>query len=142
MITASAPLRTAIVTSDAPPPAGSYSQAVLAAGTLYISGQTPRLPDGRRCTDEPFATQARLTLTNLDTIAAAAGTALADAAFVTVYLRDPRNQSAEFDTIYREILGSPSVLPARAVVQSDLPHGEIEVTAVIPVRAAEPDHAL
>jgi len=130
-------VRTAITTSEAPPPAGTYSQGILAGNTLYISGQTPRLPNGQRCTDEPFDVQVRLTLTNLQTIATTAGAELADAAFVTVYLRDPRNQAAEFDAIYREILGETEVPPARAVVQSELPHGELEVTAVIPLQSKE-----
>lgn len=134
--------RSAISTTAAPPPAGTYSQAVLAGGTLYVSGQTPRWSDGRRCTDEPFATQARLTLSNVDTIAQAADARLAEAAFVTVYLRDPGSQAAEFDEVYRDVLGPNTVPPARAVVQSDLPHGEIEVTAMIPVRILEPDHDL
>ncbi|PKW16409.1 RidA family protein [Saccharopolyspora spinosa] len=132
--------RLAITSADAPPPAGTYSQAVLADGTLYISGQTPRLPDGRRCTDEPFRTQARLTLANLNGIADAAGTRLADAAFVTVYLRDPRSQATEFDAVYQDVIGPTDTPPARAIVQSDLPNGEIEVTAVIPVRTLERDH--
>jgi 2-iminobutanoate/2-iminopropanoate deaminase len=134
--------RSAIRTAAAPPPAGTYSQAVLAGGTLYISGQTPRRPDGSRCTGEPFATQARLTLTNLDAIANAAGARLADAAFITVYLRDPRSQAAEFDDVYRAVVGPTDVPPARAVVQSDLPHGDIEVTAVIPIQTPEPSHEL
>ncbi|MFD1212752.1 RidA family protein [Arthrobacter sp. GCM10027362] len=134
--------RIAVSTTAAPQPAGTYSQAVIAGGTLYISGQTPRLPDGRRCTDEPFAVQAGLTLANVDALAAAAGTSLAAAAFVTVYLRDPGSQAAEFDAIYRDLLGPSATLPARAVVQSNLPHGEIEVTAVIPVQDREDHRAL
>lgn len=124
--------RTAISTPLAPPPAGSYSQAILAAGTLYISGQTPRRADGRRCGDEPFAIQTQLVLDNLEAIASAAGTSLANAAFVTVYLRDPATQAGEFDTVYRDFLQPSQPFPARAIVQSDLPHGDLEVTAVIP----------
>ena len=132
--------RTAITTDAAPPPAGTYSQAIRAGDTLYISGQTPRRPDGRRCGDEPFTTQARLTLANLAAIAEAAGVRLADAALVTVYLRDPRTQAADFDAVYRDAIGHPAVPPARAVVQSDLPHGDIEVTAVIPIPTRDGDH--
>jgi hypothetical protein len=71
-------------------------------------------------------------------LAEAAGTRLADAAPVTVYLRDPRTQAAEFDVVYRQALGDPAVPPARPVVQSDLPHGDIEVTAVVPIPPPEP----
>lgn len=66
--------RTPIETPTAPPPAGTYSQAIQANGLLFVSGQTPRLPDGTRLNDQPFAVQARQTLTNLEHVAAAAGT--------------------------------------------------------------------
>ena len=125
--------RRAVSTTSAPPPAGTYSQGVVAGGVLYASGQTPRLPDGTRRGDEPFDVQARLVLGNLGAVVEAAGARLADAAMVTVYLRDPAGQAAAFDEIYRETLGETSCPPARAVVQSSLPHGELEVTAVVPL---------
>jgi 2-iminobutanoate/2-iminopropanoate deaminase len=132
--------RSGTTTDAAPPPAGAYSQAIRAGDTLYISGQTPRSPDGRRRGDEPFTTQVELTLANVAAIAEAAGARLADAAFVTVYLRDPRTHAADFDAVYREAIGQPTVPPARAVVQSDLPHWDIEVTAVIPIPPDGVDH--
>jgi 2-iminobutanoate/2-iminopropanoate deaminase len=125
-------LRHAVATDAAPSPAGSYSQAVLAGGVLYISGQVPRTPDGVRHGNAPFERQALLTLSNVESIAAAAGTRLSAAAFLTVYLRDPASQAEPFDRIYRTFLTDAEVLPARAVVQSDLPHGDIEITAIIP----------
>lgn len=112
----------------APPPAGSYSQGIVAGGLLFVAGQTPRLPDGRRLESEPFDVQARQALDNLDAIAQAAGTSLRRAASVTVFLRDPARR-AEFDRIYREYVGEP--WPARAIVQSDLFGLELELTAVI-----------
>lgn len=129
--------RVAVSTADAPPPAGTYSQGVLAGGILYISGQTPRGRDGRPCTNAPFATQANLALANLESIATAGGAKLADAAFVTVYLRDPHSKAEEFDELYQQALGVTNVPPARAIVQSDLPRGDIEVTAMIPIRRRE-----
>lgn len=129
--------RAAVSTTTAPPPAGSYSQAVIAGGLVHISGQTPRTPEGDRRGGAPFADQVRLTLDNVESIAAEAGTRLAAAAMVTVYLRDPAAQAAAFDEIYRQHLLAEVAPPARAVVQSDLPHGHIEVTAVIPVPSAE-----
>ena len=125
--------RKAWATSDAPPPAGSYSQAVSAADTLYISGQTPRYPDGTRCADEPFEIQARVALQNVESIARSAGVSLSQAAMVTVYLANPKHQAAEFDRVYRTFLDSSIPFPARAIVQSSLPNGDIEITAVIPL---------
>lgn len=134
--------RSAITTAAAPLPAGSDSQAVLAGDTLYVSGQSPRLPDRSRCTAEALPSQARLTLTNLDAIAEAASARLANDAFVTVYLRHPWSQAAAFDAIYRDVLDPTTIPPARAVMPSDLPHGEIEIPTMIPVQPRESEHDL
>ncbi len=130
---ASAGSRQAWSAAEAPPPAGSYSQAISAGGLLFISGQTPRLADGTRCATAPFDVQARLALGNTDAIAKAAGVTLASAAMVTVFLTDPKSQAAEFDKVYREFLDHSAPYPARAIVQSSLPNGAIEITAVIPL---------
>lgn len=125
--------REAWSTVEAPPPAGSYSQAISAGGLLFISGQTPRAPDGTRYSGEPFDVQARLALTNVEAIARSAGVKLASAAMITVFLTDPKVQAAEFDRVYREFLDASVAYPARAIVQSSLPNGAIEITAVVPL---------
>lgn len=125
--------RQAWSTPEAPLPSGSYSQAIAAGDTLYISGQTPRYPDGTRCTNESFEIQARVALQNVNAIADSAGVNLSQAAMVTVYLVDPKQQAAEFDRIYRTFLNDSTTYPARAIVQSSLPYGEIEITAIIPL---------
>lgn len=129
----------AIATDSAAPPAGAYSQAIVANGFLFISGQGPNTPEGKRVTGK-FAEQVRLTFDNLEAIAAAAGVSLADAVRVGVYLRDMAN-FAEMNSLYRERFGA--ILPARTTIQSDLPGFEIEVDAVLLLpaapEAAEPD---
>jgi 2-iminobutanoate/2-iminopropanoate deaminase len=120
--------REAVVTTDAPEPSGSYSQAIAYNGLLYVSGQTGRRPDGTRATEEPFLVQARLALANLDAIARGAGTSLAHALQVTVYLVDPGNAAA-FDAEYRKWVSSP--MPARVIVQSALTISALEISAVI-----------
>ncbi|EMY35979.1 endoribonuclease [Arthrobacter crystallopoietes BAB-32] len=121
---------TAVSTQSAPPPAGHYSQAVVAGPFVFLAGQTPRTRDGVRHVDKPFAEQARIVLDNLAAVAAEAGASLKDAVKVTVFLKDP-SQAGEFDTIYREYLSEGSVPPARSLVQSDLPHGQLEVEAIL-----------
>ncbi|MCX4469597.1 RidA family protein [Micromonospora sp. NBC_01655] len=125
--------RRIITTADAPPPAGTYSQAVCAGGLVHVAGQTPRLPDGTRLNNAPFESQARQTLANVEAIARAAGSALAEAAFCTVYLTDIE-QRGVFDSIWGEFVGA--VPPSRAIVQSNLPGFSVEVTAVLPCRCA------
>ncbi len=121
-----------VKTTSAPPPAGTYSQGVAAGGFVFLAGQTPRTPEGRRLTAAPFADQVRQTFDNLAAVAAAAGASLADAIKVTIYLRDP-HRAAEFDAIYQTYLSDPlgEKVPARTLVQSDLPHGDIEADAVL-----------
>lgn len=126
--------RRVIVTADAPPPAGTYSQAVCGGGLLHIAGQTPRLPDGTRLNDASFEVQARQTLRNVDAVARAAGTSLAEASFCTVYLVDT-GERALFDEIWSEFVSDGP--PARAVVQSDLPGFAIEIAAVAPCACAD-----
>ena len=128
-----------IATSDAPPPAGPYSQAVRAGDLVFLAGQVPRLPGGERLGDRPFDEQARQTLANLEAVARAAGGSLRDAVKVNVYLKDPASRSA-FDELYASHLGD--VLPARTTTQSDLPGIAVEVDAVLYLplaRRSEPD---
>ncbi len=122
--------RRELITPLAPPPAGHYSQALVHNGLVWIAGQTPRLADGSRLGGAPFDVQARQTLANVESIATAAGSSLAQALQVTVYLTDPDNRFA-FDEIWREFVREP--FPTRAVVQSDLPGFALEVVAVCAV---------
>lgn len=119
--------RVPIVTPDAPEPAGHYSQGLVHNGLVWIAGQTPRLPDGTRLNDEPFEVQARQALRNVDSVALAAGSSLAQALQVTVFLDDPEDRFV-FDDVWREFVEQP--YPTRAIVQSGLPGFAIEIVAV------------
>ncbi|MDB5541656.1 MAG: hypothetical protein JWQ89_3383 [Devosia sp.] len=119
-----------IVTDSAPPPAGAYAQAVEASGPfVFISGQTPRLPDGTRLTGAPFEQQARQTMENIKALAIAAGCDLATQCVqMTVYLRDLDNREL-FDRVMAEYVSQSP--PARAVVQSNLVGTALQVQAVL-----------
>lgn len=121
------PTRIRVATTEAPPPAGSYSQALVHDRLVWIAGQTPRLPDGTRLGDQPFDVQARQALRNVEAIAAAAGSSLTHALQVTVFLSDPEDRF-EFDMVWKEFVSEP--FPTRAVVQSDLPGFALEIVAV------------
>lgn len=125
----------AISTTDAPAPAGSYSQAVRVGDLVMLAGQTPRTPAGERLLDAPLERQVRQALDNLEAVARAAGGSLADAVKVTVYLR-PGIAAADVDPIYREYVSTP--LPARTTVVSDLTTGAIEVDAILRIPASTP----
>ena len=119
-----------IATDQAPPPAGTYSQGIEATGRMvFLSGQTPRLPDGTRLGDVPFKEQAIQALRNLEAVAAAAGLSLAThGAKVTVYLKN-LDDRVEFDAVYAEFLGD--VPPSRTIVQSNFTMFDIEVDAIL-----------
>jgi len=121
-------VRNPIRTTDAPPPAGSYSQALEYNGLVYISGQTARWPDGTRATHEPFEVQAELALANVQALARASGTDLSNALQVTVYLKDP-SMSQAFDAIFKMYVKEP--FPSRAIVQSSLTVSDIEISAIV-----------
>ena len=121
--------RTPIRTDAAPAPAGPYSQAIKSGGFVFLAGQAPFRPDGSKV-EGSFEDQARQTLQNLQSVAAAAGASLADAVRVGVYLRDMSNFGT-LNKVYAEFFHDP--MPARTTIQSDLPGFEIEVDAVIAV---------
>jgi len=119
--------RTPFKSSDAPPPAGPYSQAIRSGGFLFLSGQGPFRPDGSKV-ETSFEDQARQTFRNLEAVATAAGASLADAVRVGVYLRDMAN-FAVMNKVYAEFLREP--MPVRTTIQSNLPGFDIEVDAII-----------
>lgn len=95
-------------------PAGHYSHAaVTAGGMVFVSGQLPITPQGRKLGSEPFETQVAQTLSNLDNVLAACGCARGDLVQVRVYLCDvewwPR-----FNALYADWIGAHR--PARCVV--------------------------
>ncbi|MBC7738356.1 MAG: RidA family protein [Candidatus Saccharibacteria bacterium] len=120
--------RLAVVTKDAPPPAGSYSQAMRSGAMVYISGQTPRNIDGQRLTGASFAEQATRALDNPDAVARAAGLSLRDAIKVNVYLRRPEDAAA-FDALYRPYVAEPH--PARSLTISPFTAFDVEIDAIL-----------
>jgi 2-iminobutanoate/2-iminopropanoate deaminase len=83
--------------------------------------ETGQQPDG-------FDEQARQAFRNLEAAARAAGSTLADAVRVGVYLRD-MSDFAAMNAVFAEFVPKPS--PVRTTIQSDLPGIAIEVDAVL-----------
>ena len=113
-------------------PAGHYSHAACANGFVFVAGQIPVTPDGRKLVDAPFEAQVRQVLDNLDAVLAACGTDRTRLVQVRVYVTDMETHWPAFDALYREWIGE--VRPARAVVPVPTLHYglavEIEVTAL------------
>jgi 2-iminobutanoate/2-iminopropanoate deaminase len=119
--------RVPVLSREAPPPSGGYSQAIRAGEFLFLSGQGPFSADGTRV-GETVAEQVRQVLKNLDAVASAAGGSLANAVRVGMYLSDMRHFD-EMDAVYRELFPEPR--PARTTIQSDLVGFDVEGDAVV-----------
>ncbi len=119
-------------------PAGHYSQAVVANGFVFVSGQLPFDPATGTPFTGPINEQAELALRNTARILDAAGSGLAHAVQITIFLSNMEDWSA-VNAVYSRIMGEAR--PARAVVPVlPLHHGtgiEIQCIAVVPARGSK-----
>ena len=77
-----------ISTDKAPQAIGTYSQAVRAGSTVYLSGQIPLVPETMEMVAGDMEAQVRRVFDNLQAVAEAAGGSLADVAKLNVFLTD------------------------------------------------------
>lgn len=123
--------RRSVRTDGAPAAIGPYSQAIVAGGLVFVSGQIPIDPASGAIVPGDAGAQTAQVMKNLSAILTAAGTSLGRAVKATVYMTD----LGEFDRMngaYAAAFeGEP---PARATVQvAALPKGarvEIDVIAL------------
>jgi reactive intermediate/imine deaminase len=118
----------AVQTRDAPQAIGTYSQAIRAGDTIYLSGQIGLDPATMQLV-EGIDEQIHRVFRNLQAVAAAAGATLNEAVKLTVFLTDLAH-FARLNEIMAQYLAQP--YPARSAVGvSQLPRGalvEIEAT--------------
>ncbi len=113
---------TPITTPLAPAAIGTYSQAVRAGNTVYLSGQIG-LDPATMALVEGIDAQITRVLDNLGAVAEAAGGKLSDLVRVTVYLTDLSHFSKVNEAMAR-YLAAP--YPARAAVGvASLPRGAL-----------------
>jgi 2-iminobutanoate/2-iminopropanoate deaminase len=122
--------RETINAPGAPPAIGPYSHAVRVGDLLICSGQIPLDPASGEIVGESPAEQARRCLENLSAVCEAAGTALARAVRLTVYLTD-LGAFADVNEVYGSFF--PEDPPARVAVEvSGLPKGaQVEIDAIV-----------
>ncbi|QYN37266.1 RidA family protein [Pseudonocardia sp. DSM 110487] len=118
----------AVSTTEAAPPGGPYSQAVVAGDHVYLAGAVPTTPDGTWVRGS-FEEQARQVFTNLQKTAEAAGASLTDAVRVGVYLRDFGDFEA-MNTLFAEFFGKENA-PVRTTIPVALNGFDIEVDAIL-----------
>jgi reactive intermediate/imine deaminase len=122
--------KTIIHTDHAPQAIGTYSQAVRAGDLVFISGQIPLDPATKTLVAGDIDAEIRRCFENLKAIATAAGSSLAQAVKVTVFLTD-LGHFAKVNEIMAQYVPEP--FPARAAVGvASLPRGaRVEVECIL-----------
>lgn len=124
-------MKTPISTIQAPAAIGPYSQAVEAAGTVYVSGQLPINPATGQFAEGGIKELTAQSLNNIKNILAEAGLTMANVVKTSVFLAD-MNDFADMNEVYAQFFEAP--FPARsAVAVKTLPKNariEIECIAV------------
>ena len=110
-------------------PGGHYSHATVANGCVFVSGQVPVAPDGRKGVDASVEDHATQVLANVQAALEAAGSGVDHLVQVRVYVDSLDNWPA-FNAVYSRWAGDSR--PARAVVPTgSLHYGfKVEVEAV------------
>lgn len=125
-------MKSVVSTTAAPPAIGPYSQAIVANGFVFASGQIPLDPATGQIVEGDIRAQTERVLENLRAVLAAAGSSLEAAVKTTCFLRDMADFPA-FNEVYAGFFtGAP---PARSTVQvARLPRDvavEVEVIALV-----------
>ncbi len=122
--------RTPISTTQAPAAIGTYSQAIRAGDTVYLSGQIPLDPTTMELVDDSVEAQVRQVFDNLAAVARAAGGDLECIVKLTVYLTD-LDDFATVNEVMAEYFSEP--YPARAAIGiAALPRSAaVEVDAIL-----------
>lgn len=124
--------RSIVFTQNAPAAIGTYSQAVRAGDTLYLSGQIGLDPATGQMV-EGIENQIHRVFENLKAVAEGAGASLGDVVKLTVYLTDLANFARVNEAMAR-YFSQP--YPARAVVGvASLPRDAlVEADAIVVFR--------
>jgi 2-iminobutanoate/2-iminopropanoate deaminase len=121
-----------VKTEKAPQAIGPYSQAIVANGFVFASGQIPIVPATGELNTGTIEDQTRQALKNLGAVLEAAGSSYDQVVKATVFLQD-MNDFSRMNQVYAEYFSPP--FPARAAVQvARLPRDvkvEIEAVALV-----------
>ncbi|RZK74152.1 MAG: RidA family protein [Pedobacter sp.] len=119
-----------INTSNAPAPIGPYSQAVIANGFLFLSGQVAINPENGEIVQSSVSEETHQVMRNIKAVLIEASYEFNDVVKTTIFLSD-MNLFAEVNEVYGSYFGT--TFPARETIAvKGLPKGvnvEISMTA-------------
>lgn len=121
--------RQIVFTPKASKPAATYSQAVKAAGLVFVSGTAPHDPATGAIVGTTVQEQTRQCLTNISAILAAAGSSLDKVVSVTIVLADEDDFAGMNEEYLRWF---PSDPPARqaAKLPARIPGFKVSIAAI------------
>jgi 2-iminobutanoate/2-iminopropanoate deaminase len=120
-------MRKVVCTSDAPQPRGTYSQAIVADGFVFVAGQACVNPKTNEYEFGDIKSETRRTLENISAILKASGSSLKDAVRVGVFLAD-LNDFAAMNEVYKQFF--PEDQPARTTVGVQLNKIKVEIDCI------------
>lgn len=127
-----------IETKNAPAPIGPYNQAILANGTLYVSGQIAINPETNELVMDTIENETEQVLKNLEGVLVKAGMTLSDVVKCSIFISDMNNFS-KINDVYSRFFTSDH--PARETVEvSCLPKSvNVEISAIAVKNIASDD---
>lgn len=103
-----------INTTKAPAPIGPYSQAILAGGTLYVSGQVAFDPVSGNLITDSIQNETHRVMKNVEAILTEAGYGFSDVVKCSIFVKDLNNFAA-INEVYGMYVGDAK--PARETVE-------------------------
>ena len=119
-----------IYTSNAPPPIGPYSQAVLSGNMLYTSGQIAIDPITGNIVIDDIALETKQVMENLEAVLSEAGMGFSHVLKVSIFISDMANFS-KINEVYTTYFDEETA-PARETVQvANLPkYVNVEISMI------------
>ncbi len=107
-----------IQSAGAPAAIGPYSQAIVANGMVFCTGQVAIDPETNKLVGDDIETQTRRVLDNLSAVLEAAGSSIHNVVMTTVYLAH-FGDFPQMNEIYHEYFAD--IKPARSTIEAGLP---------------------
>ncbi len=125
-------IQTRVQTGGAPAAIGPYSQAIVANGMVFCTGQVAIDPETNQLVEGDIRIQTHRVMANLGAVLEAAGSSLQHVVKTTVFLANFHDFPA-MNEVYAEYFGDAE--PARSTIEGGLPRGllvQVECIAIVP----------
>lgn len=119
-----------VQTDKAPSAIGPYSQATIANGVVYTSGQIALLPDGSDdFLSQDVAIQTKQVLQNLEAVLESAGSSMSSVIKTTIFLAD-MGSFVTVNEIYEKAFGSHKPVRSTVAVKTLPKNALVEIDAI------------